>query len=198
MKRGNTKERLLLATLGLISQKGYLGTTTREIAQEAGVTELTLFRHFGSKERIFEEMLSRYTFLPKLRGLVPDLVGEDYVEALTVIGTEFLGTLRERKSLVKIMSTEITVYPEKIRRVYMRFVREMVRTLAGYFRDLQGRGVIGVFPPEAGARAFIGMLFTYFKTEEIMRGRTVGKREADRMVGDFVRIFAFGTARSKS
>lgn len=197
MKSEGTKERLLVATLGLISEKGYLGATTREIARKAGVTELTLFRHFGSKEKIFEGVLSRYTFLPRLRELVPDLLGVGYVDALMVIGTEFLGTLRERKALVKIMSTEITVYPEKIRRVYMRFVKEMVRTLAGFFRDLQGRGVVRVFPPEPAARAFIGMLFTYFKTEEIMRGRTISKREADRIVRDFVHIFAFGTARQK-
>ena len=48
---------LLDATLKLISEKGYLGSTTREIAQEAGVTELTLFRHFGTKEKLFEALL---------------------------------------------------------------------------------------------------------------------------------------------
>jgi AcrR family transcriptional regulator len=49
----------------VVSEKGYLGATTREIARVAGVTELTLFRHFGSKQRLFEEMLSRHTFLPR-------------------------------------------------------------------------------------------------------------------------------------
>ena len=58
MKTFNTKEQLLKATLKLISEKGYIGATTREIAHEAGVTELTLFRHFGSKERLFEELLN--------------------------------------------------------------------------------------------------------------------------------------------
>ena len=56
MKKNTTKQRLLDATLKLISEKGYLGSTTREIAQEAGVTELTLFRHFGTKEKLFEAL----------------------------------------------------------------------------------------------------------------------------------------------
>ena len=73
MKTTNTKEQLLKATLKLISEKGYLGATTREIALEAGVTELTLFRHFGSKEHLFEELLKSYTFLPMLKELLPEM-----------------------------------------------------------------------------------------------------------------------------
>jgi len=42
-----------------------------EIAREAGVSELTLFRNFGSKEKLFEGLLGQYTFLPRLRELRP-------------------------------------------------------------------------------------------------------------------------------
>ena len=54
-----TKEKILTAAMSLVSEKGYLGATTREIAHDAGVTELTLFRHFGSKEKLFEEVLGK-------------------------------------------------------------------------------------------------------------------------------------------
>ncbi|MGD8353177.1 MAG: helix-turn-helix domain-containing protein, partial [Pseudomonadota bacterium] len=56
-----TRNKLLEATLELISEKGYLGATTREIAALAGVSELTLFRKFGKKEHLFEEMLKTFT-----------------------------------------------------------------------------------------------------------------------------------------
>src|SRR5512143_1521102 len=108
MKKTETKEKLLEATLRLISEKGYLGATTREIAQEAGVTELTLFRHFGSKEKLFEELLSSYTFLPMLRDLLPELEGLAYEDALRLIATRFLLSLKDRKSMVKIMYSEMT------------------------------------------------------------------------------------------
>ncbi len=75
MKKNTTEQRLLDATLKLISEKGYLGSTTREIAQEAGVTELTLFRHFGTKEKLFEALLRNHTFLPRLKELLPELDG---------------------------------------------------------------------------------------------------------------------------
>src|SRR5512135_2431624 len=109
MTRANTKQKLLEATLRLVSEKGYLGATTREIAQEAGVTELTLFRHFGSKEKLFEELLNSYTFLPVLRDLMPELDGLAYEDALRLIAIRFLLSLKERKSMVKIMYSEMTI-----------------------------------------------------------------------------------------
>ena len=98
MKKKDTKQKLLDATLKLISQKGYLGATTREISREAGVTELTLFRHFGTKERLFEELLNRNSFLPRLRELLPELDHLTYEDALTLVATRFLLSLKKRKS----------------------------------------------------------------------------------------------------
>src|SRR4030066_1129774 len=111
----DTSQKLLAATLKMISLKGYLGATTKEIAGEAGVTEVTLFRHFGSKERLFEEMLKRHSFLPELKELLPELENNSFVytDGLSIIGTRFFSTLKERKSLVRIMTCELQVYPER-------------------------------------------------------------------------------------
>lgn len=195
MVRTHTKERLLEATLRLISKKGYLGTTTREIAQEAGVTELTLFRNFGSKERLFEEVLNRYTFLPKLRKLLPELGELSYDEALRVVGIRFLETLKGRKSLVRIMLSEINLYPDKIRELHNSFINELIQTLANYLRSLQKKNMLRRFSPEIAARAFLGMIFSYFKAEEIVRGRNISKKEIEKMVEKFVDIFVHGTLK---
>lgn len=48
------RELLLVAARDCFRAKGYHGTSTREIAQVAGVTEPMLFRHFGSKAALFE------------------------------------------------------------------------------------------------------------------------------------------------
>jgi AcrR family transcriptional regulator len=48
-KREETRQRLLDAARLLFAEKGYEHTTSAEIAQAAGVTERTLFRHFPSK-----------------------------------------------------------------------------------------------------------------------------------------------------
>jgi AcrR family transcriptional regulator len=195
MKKSETNEQLLKATLKLISEKGYLGATTREIAQEAGVTELTLFRHFGSKEKLFEELLKTYTFLPKLRELLPGLEGLTCEQALTEIAKRFLLTMKERKAMIKILFSEVTIYPEKIRTVYNNFIDEIRATLGGYFKVLQERGMLKKnISPQIAARVFLWILFSYFRSEEIMRGGSgMTKQKLDKNVGEIVRIFMHGT-----
>ena len=44
-----TSQKIIDATMGLIRDKGYVATTTKDIARAAGVNECTLFRKFKSK-----------------------------------------------------------------------------------------------------------------------------------------------------
>lgn len=194
MKIADTKERLLAAAMKLVSEKGFLGATTREMAQEAGVTELTLFRHFGSKQKLFEELLGRYTFLPALKELLPQLDALPCEEALITVATKFLLSLKERKPMVKIMLSEMNLYPEKIRKVYNDTIDGIRSTLALYFAALRDKGVLRSVSPEAAARMFLGMLISYFRSEEIMRGKDITKNNRmERDVRDFVDIFLHGT-----
>ncbi len=55
--RGEPRRLLLDAARELFSRKAYRSTTTREIAEAAGVTEHLLFRNFGSKAALFREAL---------------------------------------------------------------------------------------------------------------------------------------------
>ncbi len=193
VRKGSARERLLEAAFRAFSEKGYLGTTTREIALKAGVAEVTLFRHFDSKERLFEEVLKTYTFLPKLKGIIPEIRELAYEEAMRIIGLEFLKTLKEEKALVMIMLSEVNLYPEKVRTIHHRFIDEILSTLSSYLRDLQERGLLRDFDPSLGARAFLGMVFSYFKAEEIVKGRDLKEREMEDTVDGFVRIFVEGT-----
>lgn len=195
--KSKTDERLLQATLKLISEKGYLRATTKDIAREAGVTEVTLFRRFGSKERLFEEVINKYTFLPPLRDLLSEIsqYSYDYEKVLQTIGVLFFETLKERKSLVKIMTSEINIYPEKIREIYTQFIDETDRVLAGYFRAQQKKGLLRRFSPEMAAGVFFGMIFSCFRLEEIVKQRDIPKKEIDSIIKGFVEIFAYGTLK---
>jgi len=197
MKKNNIKEKLLETTLRLISVKGYLGATTREIAHQAGVSELTLFRNFGSKEKLFEAMLRRYTFLPKLMKLLSDLNQISYNKSLEIIGMRFFETLQENKSLVKIMFSEINFYPEKVRSIYNKLIQDLVQTLADHFGKFQEEGIIRQFSAEIAARAFLGMVFFYFRTEEMIEECTISKQKLKKTINEFVRIFVQGTLKNE-
>jgi AcrR family transcriptional regulator len=167
------------------------------MAQEAGVTELTLFRHFGCKEKLFIEVLSKYTFLPKLKELLPELEHLSYDDALRLVAHKFLLTLKQRKPMIKIMYSEVNLYPEKIRRVYNKFITEIRLTLASYFTSQQKKGVLRKVSPEVAARMFLGMLFSYFRTEEMMKGTDISRHKMEKDIRELVDIFIHGTANPK-
>src|SRR5512137_1191982 len=132
MRTTATRDKILEAALKLFSQKGFLGATTREIAREAEVAEVTLFRHFPSKEALFEEVIRRYSVLPALKGVLPGLEQAGYEEALAEIARRFLRRLDERKDFIRIMLAERHLYPSHVKRIFRDFIGEMIRMLAGY------------------------------------------------------------------
>ncbi|MBI5193602.1 MAG: TetR/AcrR family transcriptional regulator [Nitrospirae bacterium] len=197
MVKTTTKKKILESTLKLISEKGYLGTTTKDIAYESGITEVTLFRHFGTKERLFEEVLKCYTFLPKLKEVISEIEGDsiNYGDTLKKISLRFFETLKERKSFVRILSSEMNVYPEKTREVFSKFIDETNKVLAGYFKSQQNVGILRRFDTEIGARGFLGMLFCYFNVEEIVMGKSISRKKMEKVIQEFVEIFVNGTLK---
>jgi len=52
-----TKQKILDAALKVFASDGYKSATTRGIAKESGFTEITLFRKFGTKKKLYEEAM---------------------------------------------------------------------------------------------------------------------------------------------
>ena len=192
-----TRDKILETALKLFSKEGYLGATTREIAKEAGIAEVTLFRYFPSKENLFEQTINKYSFLPQLRGLLPEIMDIPYESALKAVAERFLDTLMLRKDCIRIMNSEIQRYPEKIHKTYLAFLDEVYRTIASYFSAMQKKGVLRNFDTEFAARAFFGMFFSYFNVEELLMRRKYRKStDLDKRIIDaFVDIFAKGTVK---
>ena len=54
-----TKEKILAAALNMFSQNGYAGTNIRELAGSLGMGKSSMYRHFESKEEIWNALLDR-------------------------------------------------------------------------------------------------------------------------------------------
>ena len=193
MKTKDTRIRILEAALYLFSKKGYLGATTREIAGRAGVAEITLYRHFPSKEKLFEEMVTLYSFLPALREMLPELRKMEYRQALTGLARKFLGRLSERRELIRIMQSEMAVYPSKVKKIYHGLIGEMFSTLASYFEELQKEGKLRAFQPELAAKAFLGMFFSHFHARELLHAKGQKNVGEKIVIREFVKLFVEGT-----
>lgn len=51
------RKAIVAAAVPLFARKGFAGTTTRELAEAAGISEALLFRHFPSKQLLYREIL---------------------------------------------------------------------------------------------------------------------------------------------
>ena len=66
MSRETTRANILDSALELFASHGFAGVTTKQIAERAGLTEVTLFRHFPTKRTLFESVLEDVIRAPVL------------------------------------------------------------------------------------------------------------------------------------
>lgn len=189
----DTKEKILDAAMRLFSQKGYLGATTREIAKEAGIAEVTIFRQFASKENLYKEVMRRCSFLPVLKEMMPEVRKMRYDRALCLIGERFIHSLEQKKDMIKIIYSEVHTYPARIHEMHEAMTTELWKTLAGYFEELQRKGVMAEFDARFAARAFIGMLYSYFIGNEFKREYRPEAADTRAVIAQYVRLFTEGT-----
>ncbi|TWJ32910.1 TetR family transcriptional regulator [Geobacter argillaceus] len=192
-----TRERILAAALQLFSAKGVCGASTREIARSAEISEVTLFRHFPTKEQLLGEVINRYS-LSEVQELIPDIVDYPYEEGLAILASQLLTKLDGLRDWIKILHDELQHSPDRMHKIYHSFLDTLFATYASYFRAMQQRGSLRDFDPELAARAFHGMLFSFFNIEEILQRKSYRATERSRAVAEFVRIFAAGTERRES
>lgn len=104
------RQEILAAAAGVFAQYGFLGATTRRIAEAAGVNEVTLFRYFGSKETLLLEAMQHNTQSTGITEL--PAIPVDPVQELTVWSEAFIEHLRLRSSIIRKTMSEIEEHPE--------------------------------------------------------------------------------------
>ncbi len=109
--RGQPRRLLLEAASDLFACQDYRSTTTREIAEAAGVTEALLFRNFGSKAALFREtMVLPFTsfvddFGRTWQAVVPDQTDEEEL-ARHFVGQLYDVFVEHRGLVITLLSSE--------------------------------------------------------------------------------------------
>jgi AcrR family transcriptional regulator len=133
-----SRERILEAAARVYAMHGFRGATTRLIANEAGVNEVTLFRTFGSKSALIEAVLGQFG---KSRPTVtlPDEPVDPLAE-LTAFVSEHLERVREMRPLLMHTMSEVDERPEA-HEFACRGRHHVHDTITNYIRTLQARGL---------------------------------------------------------
>lgn len=134
----DTRDRILQAAARVYAQHGFRGATTRLIAIEAGVNEVSLFRTFGSKAALFEAMMQTHASSVPMPAL-PDVPGDPNAE-ITSWCAALLAHMREWRSIIRKSFGELEERPEAAV-VMCEGPHCAAATLSAYVSRLQDAGM---------------------------------------------------------
>jgi len=97
----DVREKIINAAMTAYAESGFQGATTRRVAEVAGVNEVTIFRHFGSKAALMDEALFRRVASLKVVNPPLPLTPLDPASELTVWCTTFLDQLHGSRDLLR-------------------------------------------------------------------------------------------------
>jgi AcrR family transcriptional regulator len=151
------RERLLHAARRVFEEAGSRGATTRRIATEAGVNEITLFRHFGSKSALIGEALAAASREQVHTGLPAE--PRDPEAELMAWSHAGYAHLRLHAAMIRTTLGELAEAPDAVQCVAGPPVRVHTELLQ-YLRRLRERGMAeGEWEPDAAANLLMGALF---------------------------------------
>lgn len=192
----DARGRILHAAAKVFSEVGFRGATTRRIAQEADVNEITLFRHFGSKE----QLLLQACAVADLQATPPILPQEPKRPRaeLRAWARRQMAQLLERRSFIRTCMAEVEEHPEMLPPG-----NQTVRTAAEltvYLRRLQERGLARApFDPAVAAPLLMGVLFADAMARDVMPGLFPDDPDSclDQYIDLFLRGIGAGRARRR-
>ncbi|MGH2748499.1 MAG: TetR/AcrR family transcriptional regulator [Actinomycetota bacterium] len=169
--RRDRREDILRASLQLFAEKGFHGTSMRDIAREADITEGLIYHYFAGKRDLFRAIIDEHSFLPLLRTL-PDLAGQlDLRGLLIVLARGFFDVLRQNTQLTRLLLQEVQVFPEEKEAFFADAVGESIAELAQILDDRMTERVRAQVDPQVAARLFFNALLAFFVEQEILGGK---------------------------
>jgi AcrR family transcriptional regulator len=181
------RRRLIDAAIAVFGECGFRGATTRRIADAAGVNEVTIFRLFGSKSALLEEAVRQSearTFRPAHSELPEE--PENPEAELEAWARDHWRAMRERRSVIRKMMSEIEEHPEISACMNEGWDRLRGNVLR-YVERLRERGDIDAdVPVPTAVTMFTGTLFSDAMGRDIKRNAYPPERQA---ISDYTRLF---------
>lgn len=165
------REDILRASLNLFAEKGFHGTSMRDIAREADITEGLIYHYFASKRDLFRAIIEEHSFLPLLRTL-PDIAGQlDLRALLIVLARGFFDVLRQNTQLTRLLLQEVQVFPEEKEAFFADAVGESISELANILGTRMNARARTQVDPQVASRLFFNALLAFFVEQEILGGK---------------------------
>jgi AcrR family transcriptional regulator len=144
MPEMSTSDSILTAAMELFSKKGYAAVTTKEIAAKAQVNETTLFRHFETKQMLYNKVFSKYIVEPIFEDVFHKQIVWDLSKDLLNIASYFYDIIIKNSKLLQINIKDSGDFLAVAHgnNVMARIAHVAKEELMEYFSLMRERGVI--------------------------------------------------------
>ena len=169
------------------------------IAADAGVSKMTVYSHFASKEGLFEAVIRDRT--DRVMGGVAGVEALDPTQpqkALMAVGEQFLTLAREEDTLgqFRLIYGAAAVQREACRAFYGQGADRLIGDLAAYLRCADAQGTLNIRHPRRAADLFLSMFLGDGHIRGLMMLDMPDVREDRALLREAVRVFMAAYARA--
>lgn len=194
---GQERQASLISTAAsLFAANGFKGTTTKEIAKAAGISEALLFKYFPTKRALYAAILAEKAQYSGLREAVEEAAEKRDDERLFTL----LASYRIRKgadpTLFRLLLFSALEGHEMSEMFFQQQYRAFHELLAGYIRRRIEEGAFRSVDPLLAARAFFGIIIHHRLLHDIF-GLPLHRTYED-TVTEYVSLFLHGLMANSS
>ena len=166
MKGDERREQILQTAVNLFSQRGFKGTTTKEIALASGVSEAMVFRHFATKDELYGAILHskcdqdgvhRFPWEENEK-LLQAISDKDDFAVFYNIAFDALNKHQDDVAFMRLLFYSALEEHELADRFFNEFISRIYDFIGGYIKQRQDDGVLRQMDPRIAVRSFLGML----------------------------------------
>src|SRR5215469_5093146 len=191
MSGSDRRHQLVEAALEVFSRKGFEGTTTKEVAAAAGVTEAIIFRHFPTKQALYTAVLDHHVESSEVRDWLVEIKAwmdqNNDEEVLRSIAGAILKSYRSDTRYERVLLFAALEGHELGLAHNRQIVAPIYELLRDYFAGRRREGAIGDLHPEVIIGAIAGMTKNHAMMTQ-MFGYSSEIANDDEVIENFVRI----------
>jgi len=162
-----TRIEIIQAAHNLFLEHGYHGTSMRQIATNAGIALGGIYNHFENKEEIFATVLDFYHPYHEILPILHNAQGETIEDFVGDAADSMITVLERQPEFLNLLFIEIVEFDQKhLPEMFEHFYPEIMILVEKFS---QKEGNLRHIPIPIIIRAFIGMIFTFFLSENILQ-----------------------------
>ena len=197
MAGGERRLQILRLAERLFSQCGFRGTTTKEIAYAAGVSEAMVFRHFATKKELYSAILDHkaclHDTMDPVQVVADAIARKDDRAVFEGLALDALDRHDCDPEFHRLLLHSALEEHELAQMFWEKFVTRVYRILGTYIRQRQRDGAMIQIEPLVIVRAFVGMVIHHSLNNNLWdRKRTLLKISNQAAAREFTDILLRG------